>query len=569
MTQHFAPVSGIDTRSFRLVATAGYDNCVILWDSAGKISIADARHDHLANQCRFSASGDRLVSASSDYTARVWSVPSLSPISVLSGHQDDVEMAVFSPDERRVATASRDHRVRIFDARGALQACLDGHESDVISVEWNACGDEVISSGDDGTIRRFSARTFSLLETIDLGGMEADTIVCGPRATFFAGTDTGEIVTLRGEVVSRLKGHASGIKRLIYRAATRTLLSAGYDRMVKLWDVGHAGDLVLVQAFEAPPVVWLRCAAFAGPSSIVFGTFGSSFARYDCQTKMWDLSSVDDTPGVNATCLFGGAIHTVGDAGVVCRDGKAIRQLGSLCNFLVDFDGQLLTGGHLGQLFDALTGEIVYRHHSPLNCGANFRRHGVEHLVIGSYTGECMVFRRREGCSVDLVEVLCPHDNAVKGVACNERHIFTVCATGAAAFTSIATFDRDRYLPRAHSRISNGAARLPDGRFASVSRDRLLRLWTDDRAVEIKTPNSHSIKCVTVCPTTGLIATGAYDGLVAVYDERGGTWVKVEQPTRAGISSLSHAGRPGVFLASSYDGRVYKIVASSSHPVAA
>ena len=30
----------------------------------------------------------------------------------------------------------------------------------------------------------------------------------------------------------------------------------------------------------APPAVWLRCAAFAGHSNLVFGSFGSSYARY-------------------------------------------------------------------------------------------------------------------------------------------------------------------------------------------------------------------------------------------------------------------------------------------------
>src|SRR5687768_5649867 len=107
MIKHRSPISGVDALGDRYVATAGYDSQLILWDSKNRHSLARAQHDHLVNQCRFSASGDLLVSASSDYTARVWSVPWLRPISVLNGHQDDVEMAVFDPDTTRVATASR------------------------------------------------------------------------------------------------------------------------------------------------------------------------------------------------------------------------------------------------------------------------------------------------------------------------------------------------------------------------------------------------------------------------------------------------------------------------------
>src|SRR5205823_5784019 len=109
------------------------------------------------------------------------------------------------------------------------------------------------------------------------------------------------------------------------------------------------------------------------------------------------------------------------------------------------------------------------------------------------------------GSGLLLVAVLEVHDNAVKGIACNQYQIFTVCATGAAALTSIEKFERIQLMVRAHHRISNGAGRLPDGRFVSVSRDRLLRIWSGGAAQAIKTPHSHSIKCVAVCPSTGLI----------------------------------------------------------------
>jgi WD40 repeat protein len=107
--RHFGPISGIATFNDTYVATAGYDNQVILWDAKTKTPIQRVLHDHLANQCAFNASGTLLVSASSDYTARVWEIPSLRLKSVLVGHDDDIEMAAFSPDGQTIATCSRDH----------------------------------------------------------------------------------------------------------------------------------------------------------------------------------------------------------------------------------------------------------------------------------------------------------------------------------------------------------------------------------------------------------------------------------------------------------------------------
>lgn len=63
----------------------------------------------------FSPDGRRLVTASDDKTARVWDLATGRTILVLSGHQERVRSAVFSPDGRRVATGSFDGTARVWD----------------------------------------------------------------------------------------------------------------------------------------------------------------------------------------------------------------------------------------------------------------------------------------------------------------------------------------------------------------------------------------------------------------------------------------------------------------------
>jgi toxoflavin biosynthesis protein ToxC len=569
MIQHRGPVSGVDAWGACWVATAGYDNQVILWEAATKKSIARALHDHLANQCRFSACGRLLVTSSSDYSARVWSVPSLRLLALLGDHDDDVEMAVPSPDGTRIATACRDHIVRIFKlsayaGMGAeLIARLHGHEADVLSVEWIEGGAEVVSSGDDGTVRKWRAVDGALIETVDLGGVESDTVVVVGTDRLIVGNDRGELLMIdpcrnghRG--LRTIPAHDAGIKRLIYDAASRSLVSASYDRSVKFWSVpGY--EPVLRREIEAPASVWLRSSAFAGHGRLVFGTFGSSYAAYDFAHDVWDLTTVEPTPGVNAVAAIDDSIYTVGDAGRVERDGRLVSSLGSLCNFLLPIGGRLLAGGHLGVVFDALDGRPVYRHSSPLNCAATFRVGGELHCIVGTYTGEGLVLRIDSGGGIEHVTTLALHDNAVKGLACNDRHIFSVCATGAAALHAIDTFACDHYLAHAHSKISNGVACLADGRFATVSRDRRLRFFRQASSIEIPTPHHHSVKCVAACHASGIVATGSYDGTVALYDPARAIFVHTERPTASGISSLVASDVPGVFFAGSYDGRVYRV----------
>src|SRR5579883_2794411 len=82
MIKHTSPISGIATYKNQFVATAGYDNRVILWEAKTKTSIACGFHDHLVNQCQFSSDGKYLVSSSSDYSARLWSIPEMKLIAV-------------------------------------------------------------------------------------------------------------------------------------------------------------------------------------------------------------------------------------------------------------------------------------------------------------------------------------------------------------------------------------------------------------------------------------------------------------------------------------------------------
>ncbi len=199
MITHRAPISGIAAHRDQYVLTAGYDNQVILWDAKTQRPLARAMHDHLANQGAFSPDGAYVVTSSSDYSARLWTVPDLRLVAVFADQEDDVEMSVFHPDKPLVATASRDHRVRVYDFGGKLLHTFSGHTADVISVEWMRGADEIVSSSDDGPIKRWSLANNGLVADIDLDGIETDTIAIAADGRIFAGNDEGEIGSIGGD----------------------------------------------------------------------------------------------------------------------------------------------------------------------------------------------------------------------------------------------------------------------------------------------------------------------------------------------------------------------------------
>jgi hypothetical protein len=77
--------------------------------------------------------------ADKDSTARVWDADSGREIALLKGHSGGVWNAAFSPDGKRVVTASDDSTAPIWDAESDKEiALLKGHSSGVLSAAFSA-----------------------------------------------------------------------------------------------------------------------------------------------------------------------------------------------------------------------------------------------------------------------------------------------------------------------------------------------------------------------------------------------------------------------------------------------
>jgi len=560
MIAHRAPISGIAAHRDQYVLTAGYDNQVILWDAKTLRPLARAMHDHLANQGAFSPDGAYVVTSSSDYSARLWTVPDLRLVAVFADQEDDVEMSAFHPDEPLVATASRDHRVRVYDFAGKLLHTFDGHTADVISVEWMRGANEIVSSSDDGTIKRWSLAKNALVADINLDGIETDTIAIAADGRIFAGNDEGAIIAIGVDGTrATIDAHDAGVKRLVLDIERGLLVSLSYDCTMRLWKIGAAGEPQALGGAALPPEVWPRSCSFQGDEHIVFSTFHSRYHRYNWKTEHWDGLELQPTHGANAVQSLEGHLWTIGDAGIVRVDQHEHARMGSLCNFLAPAGQLILTGGQLGKLFDARSGGELHRHRSPLNCGAAFERGGATCAVIGTYTGEGIVLRI-DGTRATHVTDLPLHANAVKGIAISGDLIFSVAADASACWYRASTLEPVFEIKRAHDKIANGCAGLGEGYFASVSRDLKLRIWSPDhRAEVIATPHTRSIKCVAASNDGRYVATGSYNGRVAVYDLIDGCWTLDGCVTTAGVSSLAYDSATQAFVASSYDGNVYRV----------
>jgi WD40 repeat protein len=552
---HSGPIAGIAAHG-KLVATAGYDNKVILWDAASRKSIARCSHDHLVNHCAFSNDGAYLVTASSDYSARIWTVPDLRLVTVLTGHQDDVDMAAFSADSQRIATCALDRRVRIFSVTGQLIHDMPGHTGNVLSLAWTPDDRHVVTTSVDGTVRTWDAESGKPAGVTALD-VRTDSVEIGPDGTVYAGDDRGRLALIRAGEVNYFQAHQAGIKKIALNAEGDRLVSLSYDRSLKVWDLSDAGAPREVQHTLLPEAIWARAATVLPDGRIAAGTFGSTYAVFDPVSGQWDLQGVAAGPAINAVLSVGGKNYAVGDAGCVCVDCVPIAQMGSLCNFLVASGEAVFTGGQMGSLLDALTGAVLYQHHSPLNCAVAFVKNAIPYFAVGTYTGEVLIFSNLAGAAPVLVEVLAVYENAVKGLSCDGGLLFSVCASTDIAWHSVDSFALVKRIKNAHERIANACCSLGDQQFASVSRDRSIRLWTQDGSERYPSPHPNSVKCIEVNASRTHVLTGSYGGTLAAFDIAQRRWLEMSRPSTSGISSIAWDEAQQQFVAASYDGNLY------------
>ena len=234
------------TKSIRIMSEAN-ETVLSLSNTVLRQSIIKSRvrltltgHEDSVRSAAYSPDGSRILTASNDKTAKVWDAETGTELLTLTGHEDSVRSAAYSPDGSRILTVSNDKIAKVWNAEtGTELLTLTGHEGWVTSAVYSPDGQRIVTASADKTAKVWDAQTGQELFTLtghDVGVGSAAYSLDGARIVTAGWDKTAKVWDANaGQELTTLKGHEGWVMSAVYSPDGKRIATAGRDGIVQIY----------------------------------------------------------------------------------------------------------------------------------------------------------------------------------------------------------------------------------------------------------------------------------------------------------------------------------------------
>ncbi len=553
------------------IVTASTDNTARIWDSRTGIQLAVLRgHGDIIFSARYSPDGRRIVTASRDGTARIWDADTGVQVAVLKGHTQGVRFAGYSPDGTRIVTTSTDRSGRIWNAStGVVLATLSGHDDAVTAAAYSPDGTHIVTASIDRSARIWDAR--SGIEQRKLIG-HGDTILGvayspdGARILTASRDKSARIWDAgTGAQLGVLSGHREDVASAVYSPDGAQIVTASFDRSLRIWSArtlaplailyGH-GDAILSAAYS-PDGARIVSASFDKTARIWNARTGPPHQVLARHTEPV-FSGVYSPDGARVVTASNDNTARIWDA----RTGAQLAVLSGhtdrVSGAAYSPDGARIVTASLdgsARIWDAGTGAqlAILMEHGHAVLSATYSPDGARIVT----TSDDKLARIWDARTNRQVEVLTGHGDAVASAAHSRDGMYIVTAS----------FDKtgriwDAHTGRqitvlsGHSDSVLSAAFSPDGtNVVTASTDGTARIWDarTGRQIQVLTGHGDSVSSAAYSPDGERIVTTSDDKTARIWDAHTGVQLAVLAGHDDGVNSAAYSPDGGRIVTASND----------------